>query len=102
MCTPRSSASRTVRSMVASSPACPPQAMLAEVMCSMSAASCAESSSSPMSQLRSVIVLSQSVEPGLLLLQQAQRLFDGNALEAHLVTRAKLAEAAEIGGDDIC
>src|SRR4051794_23805590 len=43
--------------MVASSPACPPHAILAEVMCSMRAASWAASGSSPISQLRSIIML---------------------------------------------
>ena len=62
--TPRSIARRAVRSMVASSPACPPQAMLAEVICSIRAASCAESSSSPMSQFRSIISLSSAASSG--------------------------------------
>src|ERR1017187_8482140 len=123
MCTPRSSDLMVVRSMVASSPACPPQAMLAEVMYCISAASCWASSSSPMSQLRSIIRTPlarqryrrnrrqdrrrylpghlQSVQPFLLLLQRGEGLLHGDALEMHFVAGAQLSETAEIGGNHV-
>src|ERR1019366_605883 len=113
MRTPRARARRAVRSMEASSPAWPPQAMLAEVTYRISAASSRASSSSPMSQLRSRIIrgpgagergvsgLHQSIQPLLLLAQQVQRLLDGDALETHFVARAQLAEAPKIGRDDV-
>src|ERR1700686_3437948 len=96
MRTPRSSARRAVRSMVASSPAWPPQAILADVMYCIRAASCWASSSSPMSQLRSTIILHQRIQPSLLVAQQFDGVFHGDALKPHFVARAQLAQAPEV------
>src|SRR5438477_2581112 len=99
MRTPRSSASRAVRSMVASSPAWPPQAILADVMYCMRAASCAASSSSPMSQFRSIIMLHQRIQPSLLVAQQLNGVFHGDLFEAHVIARAQLTQAPEVRRD---
>src|ERR1700683_3190507 len=95
-------ARRAVRSMMASSPACPPHAMLAEVTCSINAASCAASSSSPMSQLRSIgiiglwaytlVGLHKRIQPFLLFLEQVPGAAEGDFFEAHGIARAGLAE----------
>src|SRR5271165_5838063 len=102
MRTPRASARRMVRSMVASLPAWPPQATFADIMNPISSASCAASSSSPMSQFRSMTMgpLYQRVQPLLLNAKQIERPFHGDTLEADLLVGAQLAYPPEVSGDD--
>src|SRR5579885_2057689 len=50
---------------------------------------------------RRVMASYQRMEPLLLLAQQGERLFEGDAFEADLVARAKLADRVHVGGNDV-